>query len=273
METIRRRVAVPPHAEPFEFTLPRPATGRTRVAEFVAGLADPSTRGACLAGLVRMDLVTLRRHAALLPAGDLRRMLNAPATDPNAADACGFLFSLADPNAGPAALSAAIIDRAKRGDDAAGCVMGLLLCGGEPAVTWLEKLCVRPRCPLGFTLSALTAADVAVREPAFGLKAARVAGFAAKLLESDVAAEAAVDRLAEWRAWPHAAAVLNAAASSSDPDPIRRRALELAAARFALACAADPAAGTWGRMCHGWLTETAVTDGDLVRRAKRIAGR
>ncbi|MFH5803409.1 hypothetical protein [Alienimonas sp. DA493] len=273
LEANRLPPALPAHAEAFEFTLPRPPADRTTVAELGAGLHDPATRDACLAGLVRLDLATLRRHAADLPAARLRQLLDDPATDPDAADACGLLFGLADPDAGPAVLSKAILDRAKRGDAAAGCVTGLLLCGGEPAVTWLESLCVRPRCPLGFTLSALNAADVARRDRGFGLEADRLDRFAAALLKSDAAAEAAVDQLAAWRAWSHAPAALSAAADSRDPDALRRRSLQIAAARFALNCAADPDAGSYGRLCRGWLSETAAIDADLVRRAKRIAGR
>ncbi|NNJ25537.1 hypothetical protein [Alienimonas chondri] len=273
MDAARSLPSLPAHAEPFEFTLPRPPADRTRVADLAAGLHDPRTRNACLAGLMRLDLPTLRRSASGLPADRLKQLLEDPATGGDAADACGFLFGLADAKAGPGVLSGAILARAKRGDDATGCVMGLLLCGGEPAVAWLEKLCVRPRCPIGFTLSALTAADVAARDRDFNLKADRLARFATALLASDVAAEAAIDRLAGWRAWGQASAVLTAAASSDDPDALRRRSLQLAAARFALDCAADPNAGTHGRMCRGWLAETAATDADLIHRAKRIAGR
>ena len=263
----------PPHAEPFEFTLPRPPLDRTRVADLIAGLGDPHAADACLAGLVRLDLDELKRHARDLPADTLRARLLDPATDPDAADACGFLLAFADPQAARAALSRAALDRAKRGEQATGCLLGLLLCGGEPALAWLEKLCVRPRCPIGFTLSALTAADVAVREPGFGLNPARLHGFAATLLTSDAAAPSAVDKLIDWRAWQHAVAVLNAADRSADPDALRRRSLQLAAGRFALACAADRSAGSQGRLCRSWLAETAATDPDLLRRAKRIAGR
>ena len=263
----------PAHAEPFEFTLPRPPLDRPRTAALIAGLRDSQTADACLAGLVRLDLSELKRHARDLPAEALRARLLAPATDPDAADACGFLLAFADPQAARAALSRAALDRAKRGDQATGCVLGLLLCGGEPALEWLGKLCVRPRCPIGFTLSALTAADVAVREPGFGLNPARLHGFAATLLASDAAAPSAVDKLIDWRAWQHAAAVLNAAERSADPDALRRRSLQLAAGRFALACASDRSAGTHGRLCQSWLSETAATDPDLLRRARRIAGR
>ncbi|WP_145359937.1 hypothetical protein [Alienimonas californiensis] len=273
LEANRLPPALPAHAEAFEFTLPRPPADRTTVPALAAGLDDPSVRNACLAGLVRLDLATLRRHAADLPAARLRQLLADPATDADAADACGFLFGVADPNAGNAVLSQAILERAKRGDAAAGCVTGLLLCGGEPAVSWLENLCERPRCPLGFTLSALNAADVARRDRGFGLEADRLDRFAAALLTSDAAAEAAVDQLAAWRAWAHAPAVLAAAANSRDADELRRRSLQVGAARFALNCAADPAGGPHGRLCREWLSETAVTDADLVRRAKRIAGR
>ena len=275
-EAVRTAPALPPHAEPFEFALPEPPADRRTVADLSAGLRDPRTRGACLAGLVRLDLAALRPQAsppqaAGLPADLLRAFLASPNADE--ADAAAFLYGLTGAADGPQVLSGAVLDRAKRGDDATGCVLGLLLCGGEPALAWLGKLCARPRCPAAFTLSALRAADVAVREPAIGLNRRHLHAFAAGLLTSCEAAEPAADRLTRWRAWDQTPTVLAAAYPATDADADRARCNTLAVTRFALACAADPAAGESGRLCRSWLAETNAADPDLIRRAKRIAGR
>ena len=264
---------LPAHAEAFEFTLPEPPPGDRSVRDLAAGLRDPHARGACLAGLVRLDLDTLRRSGRDLPAAGLKQLLTDPGTDADIADASGLLYGLTGAADGPKTLSGAVLDRAKRGEHAAGCVLGLLLCGGEPALDWLGKLCARPGCPAGFTLSALAAADVALREPAVGLDESSLHGFAARLLDSDAAASFAADRLTRWRAWRQAGAVFAAAARVGDPDRDRARGLQLAAARFAMRCASDPAAGAAGRACRGWLAEKRTTDPDLLRRAERTAGR
>ncbi|MEM9702975.1 MAG: hypothetical protein AAF907_11090, partial [Planctomycetota bacterium] len=107
----------------------------------------------------------------------------------------------------------------------------------------------------------------------FNVDRDRLCEFAVALLASDAAAASATDRLADWGAWAHAPKALAAADRSSDPDPLRRRSFQLAATRFALLCTAASRSGAAGSFCQDWLRETARTDPDLIRRARRIAGR
>ena len=259
-EAAPRFVPPPPHAEAFEFALPD-VIGPPRP---VAALAPRLPDAAALAELLRHDAGTLRSEP--LPAAALRAGLAS--ADPAVADGCGLLLGLSGPPGAERALHDAVLDRAKRGDDATGCVLGLMAAGGGPAIDWLGKLCVLPRCPPGFSLSVLRAADAAVREPALGVGPDRLHALAARLLEAPAVADAAADTLARWAAWEHAAAVIDAALAEDDPDPNRGRSLRIAAARFALACAADPAAGHAGRLCGDWIAELRRDDPDLLRRAE-----
>ena len=256
----RRPVAapVPPHAEPWEFTLPDPGPRRP-VADLAAALPDP----AAVAGLLRHEVHALQ--AAGLPADRLEAGLRGP--DRDAADACGFLLGLTGGPDADRTLADAVLDRGRRGEDPTGCALGLMICGGAKAARWLEAVCVRPTCPAGFSLGVLRAADLGVREPGLGLSRGAAVDLAAGLLDARPVADAAADSLADWRAWGRARDVLAAAAAEDDPDLDRGRSLRIACVRFALACAEDPAAGPHGALCRRWLGDVRAADPDLLRRA------
>ena len=259
-EAAPSRPPLPPHAELYEFTLPAVPARPRPVDELLPRLPD----AAAVSELLRHDLRALRR--APLPAAALEAGLTGP--DADAADACGLLLGLSGGTAAERALHAATLDRAKRGEDATGCVLGLMACGGGPAVDWLGKLCVLPRCPAGFSLSVLRAADLAVREPAFGVDGRRLQSLAAALLAAPPVADSAADTLARWGAWSQARRVIDAAVREDDADALRGRSLRIAAARFALECVDDPAAGPAGRLCADWLHDLRTTDPDLLRRGQ-----
>ena len=251
--------ALPPHAEPFEFTLPEPPAGAS-AERLIADLPDP----AAVAGLLRRDVRALRNLN--LAANALRSGLGG--ADRDAADACGVLLGLSGAADADRALAEAILDRGRRGEDPTGCVLGMLACGGDRAAAWLTKLCLRPATPAGFSLGVLRACDVCVREPGLGVSRGTAVGLAAALLDARPVADAAADRLARWRAWDRTEDVLRAAVSEDDPDEVRGRAFRVACVRFALACAAAPDAGAAGPLCRRWLTGVRAADADLLRRAE-----
>ena len=250
---------LPPHAESFEFALPDPGPRRPLMS-YAARLPVPTA----VSGLVRADVRALR--SADLPTDTLAAGLRG--ADCDVADACGLLLGIAGGAGAEKTLADAILDRGRRGEDPTGCALGLLACGGGRAADWLERLCLRPTCPAGFSLGVLRAADIAIREPELGVSRGRTVALAASLLDARPVADAAADRLIDWRAWDRAEDVLRACVAEDDPDPVRGRAFRVACVRFALACAADPAAGTDGARCRRWLGDVRAADPDLLRRAE-----
>ena len=187
--------------------------------------------------------------------------------DRDAADACGLLLGIAGGAAAEKVLADAILERGRRGEDPTGCALGLLIRGGGKAARWLTAVCVRPNCPAGFSLGVLRACDAGVRQPSLGISRGTAVALAAALLDARPVADGAADYLADWRAWERSRDVLAAAAAEDDPDAVRGRAFRIACARFALACAEDPAAGANGALCRRWLADVRVADPDLLRRA------
>ena len=270
VEQERMPAPLPAHAAAYEFTLPEPPPGAA-AADLLDALRSDGARPAAVAGLVRLPLAALRETD--LPIDLLRTVVQDPTADAALSDACGLLLACADPPGADRVLHRAVLDRAKRGEDATGCVQGFLMTGGEPAAAWLLKLCRTPGCPAAFTLSALRAVRGCVRDRQTGVPPQVCVRFVTGLLSVEDAAADAADCLAVWRAWTAARTVLDAADAEDDENENRGRAFRIAAARFALSCAADPAAGRDGALCEAWLGEVRATDADLLRRAERTRGR
>ena len=265
---VRDHAAPPPHAAVFEFLLPAPPDPSPGVNRLAAAVAVPRVRGRALAGLMRLDLTTLRAAKHVLPAPTLRAVLNDPAADPTGAGACGLLLGLC----GTAADAALLRDQLDRCDDGRGgvegVVLGLLLLRGERGLDDAVELTFAPGVSSCLTAATLRALDVAHRDPGFKIPRPALRAAVETLLDGPTA-DLAADTLRDWRAWGSTRAVLAGVLRRADPDADRGRSADVAAARFALSCLRAEDGGPAARLCRDWLSERAGFDRDLITRAER----
>ena len=230
--------------------------------------ADAFATLACVSG------VQLRRCAERFPVETLRTLVSSDETSDERAGFYAYLLGLAGQRR-----DAALIRHRLDGTDnglatgAAGLIAGYLLLTGEEGLAELEGtiLMANRRTPI-FVAALYEALQTLGREHPELFSPERLRQTARCGLNRTDSVDLAIGYLASQRDW-EALPEVSGALGSDDPDPVRRRAVRIAAARFLMACRRDSDASPARRaQAVELLQRLAEVDADLVRRAQRIAG-
>lgn len=236
--------------------------------------ADPLIAQDAFTVLGRFGVAELRRHRSLLPVESLRALVRSPDTPADRVGLYAYLLGLLG-NQEDAALIRRRLDAPVDGlaTEIPGLIAGYLLLAGGEGLAELEGnvLLAGRRSPL-FVAAFYESLQTLEREHPELFSPERLRQTARCGLNRTDAADLAIGYLAgrrAWRALPEVCEALEA----SDPDSDRRRAVRIAAVRFLMECRRDTAAAPALRsQAADLLQQLAQADGDLVRRAERIAG-
>lgn len=216
----------------------------------------------------------LRRHKSLLPAEKLRSLVKAETTPSAETGFYAYLLGLAG-NSGDAAVIRRRLQQTDNGlaQGVAGLVGGYLLLTGDKGLAELEAkfLVNKNRSPI-FVAAFFESLQTLSREHPQLFSQERLRQTASYGLQRTDAADLAIGFLAgqrTWKALPEVAKLLR----SGDPEPVRRRAVQVTVVRYLIACRRDASASEQARIkAARLLGQIAQTDADLLRRAERIAG-
>ena len=244
--------------------------------QFVAGHLGASDRVIAedaYAELSRLSREELEERRDRLPVDRLRGLLDDPETPADRLGLYGFLLGLCGTPDDAARLRRRLLNCDEFHTGADGLAAGYLLLAGEPGLVELEARVLQAERSSPMQVAALLETLAFFRsEMAAHFDQDRLRKCACCALARIEFADLAVGHLAaarDWKAMPQVVALLQ----SDDPNPTRRRAVQVAAVRFLLECQRDVDAASGTRaMANQLLDRVADSDPDLLRRATRISG-